>query len=60
MKKFEYYAVYLRPDEDIIYVLDEYGDKGWEAFHLMPDGDHLTIYLKREKSCNIETERQTI
>lgn len=52
MKKFEYYALYLRPGEDAVQILDRYGDAGWEAFAIVPSkerGFSTTIYLKREK-----------
>lgn len=49
MKKFEYYTVHLRPDEDVVQVLDCYGDGGWEAFEMMSDANGIVIYLKREK-----------
>lgn len=49
MKQFEYYTVHLRPEEDAVKVLDHYGKKGWEAFHIMPEGDRMVIYLKRKK-----------
>jgi hypothetical protein len=48
MKKFEYYALYLRPGEDAVQILDRYGDASWEAFAIVPDGDITVIYLKRE------------
>lgn len=49
MKKFEYYIIYLRPDEDVVQVLDGYGNDGWEAFALIPNGHETVVYLKREK-----------
>lgn len=49
MKKFEYYTIHLRPNEDAVQVLDCYGDDGWEAFGIMPDGGGTLVYLKREK-----------
>lgn len=50
MKKFEYYTIHLRPGEEVGQVLDLYGEDGWEAFQIMPDGDGAIIFLKREKS----------
>ncbi len=50
MKRFEYYTIHLRPDEDAVQILDYYGNDGWEAFHILPDGDKIIVYLKREKS----------
>lgn len=35
MKKFEYYSIHIRPDEDVAQILDDYGADGWEAFHMM-------------------------
>lgn len=48
MKKFEYYALYIKPGEDVIRLLDRYGEARWEAFHMMPDGMNMVVYLKRE------------
>lgn len=50
MKKFEYYEIFPREGEDIIELLDRYGEAGWEAFSIQPQGDGTVIYLKREKS----------
>lgn len=49
MKKFEYYSIHLRADEDTVQVLDQYGNDGWEAFAIIPNGYETIIYLKREK-----------
>lgn len=49
MKKFEYYALYGKHGDYIDQLLDSYGDAGWEAFAVVPDGDGIVIYLKREK-----------
>lgn len=49
MKKFEYYTIHLRSEENAVQVLDSYGEDGWEAFHVLPNGDWKAIYLKREK-----------
>lgn len=49
MKKFEYYSIHIRPGEDAVRVLDDYGADGWEAFHMMQIGEDIVVYLKREK-----------
>lgn len=49
MKKFEYYSIHLRPNEDAVQVLDCYGKDGWEAYAIVPNGDTIVVYLKREK-----------
>lgn len=49
MKKFEYYEIFPREDEDIIELLDRYGEDGWEAFSIQTHGNGIVIYLKREK-----------
>lgn len=49
MKKFEYYEIFPRTDEDIIELLDRYGEDGWEAFSILPYGSGIVIYLKGEK-----------
>ena len=52
MKKFEYYSIHLRANEDAVQVLDRYGNDGWEAFAIVPSKEYgmcATIYLKREK-----------
>lgn len=50
MKKFEYYSICLRPDEDAVQILDYYGKDGWEAFHMTQIDERLVVYLKREKT----------
>lgn len=50
MKKFEYHEIFPRTDEDIIELLDRYGNDGWEAFTIAPHGDGIVIYLKRVKT----------
>lgn len=53
MKKFEYYSIHLRAEEDAVQVLDQYGNDGWEAFEMMPDVSGyggMVVYLKREKT----------
>lgn len=49
MKKFEYYEIFPRAGEDIIELLDHYGEDGWEAFSILPHVNGIVIYLKREK-----------
>lgn len=49
MKKFEYYEISPRTGEDIIELLDRYGEAGWEEFSILPHGNGIDIYLKREK-----------
>ena len=39
MKKFEYYTIHVRSEENAVQVLDSYGEDGWEAFHVLPNGD---------------------
>ena len=51
MKKFEYYEIFPRTGEDITELLDHYGEDGWEAFSILPHGNGIVIYLKREKPC---------
>lgn len=48
MKKFEYYSIHVRPCEDVVQILDDYGKDGWEAFHMMQVGEDMVVYLKRE------------
>ncbi len=48
MKKFEYYTIHLRPGEDAAQILDNYGKDGWEAFQMIPNGEDMVVYLKRE------------
>lgn len=48
MKKFEYYTIHIRPNEDVVQILDDYGADGWEAFHMMQIGEDIVVYLKRE------------
>lgn len=45
----EYYAIYGKHGDDINQALDKYGDEGWEAFAVVPDGSGIVIYLKRKK-----------
>lgn len=47
-KKFEYYSVHIKPYEDIVQILDDFGADGWEAFQMMQTGEDMTVYLKRE------------
>ena len=49
MKKFEYYTIHIRPNEDVVQILDDYGADGLEAFHMMQIGEDIVVYLKREK-----------
>ena len=49
MKKFEYYTLYGEHGDYIDQLLDSYGEDGWEAFSILPHGNEIVIYLKREK-----------
>lgn len=48
MKKFEYYS-FFSTHGDVIEFLDELGNEGWEAYSIVPNGDTIVVYLKREK-----------
>lgn len=48
MKKFEYYSIHIRPGEDVVQILDNYGADGWEAFQMIQGITDMVIYLKRE------------
>ena len=49
MKKFEYYSFSGKYGDDTDQTLDKLGKDGWEAFGIVPDGEEIVIYLKREK-----------
>lgn len=48
MKKFEYYTINLRAEEDVVQVLDRYGENGWEAVQMLVSNDETVVLLKRE------------
>lgn len=49
MKKFEYYSFYGNHGSTTDEYLDELGEDGWEAYAIVPNGDTIVVYLKREK-----------
>ena len=49
MKKFEYYSFSGKHGDETNQILDKLGMDGWVAFEIVPDGEEIVIYLKREK-----------
>lgn len=49
MKKFEYYSFHGTHGNATNEFLDELGKDGWEAYAVVPNGDTIVVYLKREK-----------
>lgn len=49
MKKFEYYSFFGTHGDTTNEYLDELGKDGWEAYAVVPNGDTIVVYLKREK-----------
>lgn len=50
MKKFEYYSFNGIHGDAADEYLDELGKSDWEAYAVVPNGDTIVVYLKREKS----------
>ncbi len=49
MRRFEYYSFFGKHGDETDQMLDDLGEQGWEAFAIIPDGDCLAVYLRREK-----------
>ena len=49
VKKFEYYSFCGTHGDTTNEYLDELGTDGWEAYAVVPNGDTIVVYLKREK-----------
>lgn len=49
MKKFEYYSFFGIHGDTTNEHLDKLGKAGWEAYAVVPNGDTIVVYLKREK-----------
>ena len=48
MKQFEYYSFCGYPGDEVDQTLDDLGIEGWEAFAIIPQGEQILVYLKRE------------
>ncbi len=49
MKKFEYYSFLGTHGDTTNEYLDELDKDGWEAYAVVPNGDTIVVYLKREE-----------
>lgn len=49
MKQFEYYSFFGTHGDTTNEFLNELGTDGWEVCSIVPNGDTIVAYLKREK-----------